>query len=207
ATFQVVFLAQASTYWTHIKRNCQSLHFFSAYCSELQGPLSLEMSNIPGMSLSALECTLPPNNTTNAILATFITPAVATLITHYASPQRLTIVLLNSIADAEETYLEACESGLLSPDTHTVETLSSLQLKVSKIHEESLRAYNHCASVHMGGSRLQDSRRGKPFFLYDTMRHVDGNWFFKIAKEAQLRAEGNSNLLATRAVFLSRRAL
>ncbi|KAJ6552738.1 ubiquitin-conjugating enzyme/RWD-like protein [Mycena capillaripes] len=83
------------------------------------------MSNIPGASLSALECTLPSNTTTNAILATLMTPAVATLIIHYASPHRLTVVLLNSIAETEKTYLEAYESALLSADTHTVETLSS----------------------------------------------------------------------------------
>ncbi|KAJ7917583.1 hypothetical protein B0H13DRAFT_2322326 [Mycena leptocephala] len=65
---------------------------------------------------------------------------VAAGIMHYASPSRLTRVLVAAISNVEKIYLEALETGLLSAsDIDTAEMLSSLQLKVSKIREASLR--------------------------------------------------------------------
>jgi hypothetical protein len=51
---------------------------------------------------------------------------VATGIIHYASPPRLTRVLVAAIANVEKIYLEALETGLLSAsDIDTAEILST----------------------------------------------------------------------------------
>jgi hypothetical protein len=51
---------------------------------------------------------------------------IAAGIVHYASPPRLTRVLITAIANLEKTYLEALETGLLSAsDIDTAEMLST----------------------------------------------------------------------------------
>ncbi|KAJ7931651.1 hypothetical protein B0H13DRAFT_2524490 [Mycena leptocephala] len=103
------------------------------------------MSSLPELQacLSVLPSALPaPGNTTtnNVILIALVIFVAAAGIMHYASPLRLTRVLVTAIANLEKIYLEALERGLLSPsDIDTAEMSSSLQLKVSKIREASLR--------------------------------------------------------------------
>ncbi|KAJ7300868.1 hypothetical protein DFH08DRAFT_828062 [Mycena albidolilacea] len=60
---------------------------------------------------------------------------------HYASPQRLTRILVEAMADVKKTYLEAVENGALcASDVHTAEAFSSLQLEVSTIRHASLHS-------------------------------------------------------------------
>ncbi|KAJ7851578.1 hypothetical protein B0H13DRAFT_2399567 [Mycena leptocephala] len=105
----------------------------------------------PSLSILALP---PPGSTKVVVLVLGV--IVATAIIHYASPMRLTRVLVATIAATEQSYLEAIETGLLSPyDVDTAEMLSScidpllwsphlfeisasLQLKVSNIREATL---------------------------------------------------------------------
>ncbi|KAJ7117772.1 hypothetical protein C8R44DRAFT_879310 [Mycena epipterygia] len=59
---------------------------------------------------------------------------------HFASPMRLTRVLVAAIKQAEETYCEAIEAGVLSKsDLHIARLLSCLQVQVSHIREATLR--------------------------------------------------------------------
>ncbi|KAJ7931658.1 hypothetical protein B0H13DRAFT_1857640 [Mycena leptocephala] len=79
-----------------------------------------------------------PRRTTKFVAPVFL--VVVASILHYASPRRLTGVLVTAIASVEKTYFDALEIGLLSPsDVHMVEMLYTLQLTVSKIREASLR--------------------------------------------------------------------
>ncbi|KAJ6581746.1 hypothetical protein B0H19DRAFT_1061263 [Mycena capillaripes] len=97
------------------------------------------MPSIPEASLSLLAAEQPASSTDKMVFMILAFTVLAALI-HYASPMRLTRVLVAALAAMETTYLEALDAGLLSPvDVHTVEILSSLQIKVSKIREASLR--------------------------------------------------------------------
>ncbi|KAJ7718705.1 hypothetical protein B0H14DRAFT_2643243 [Mycena olivaceomarginata] len=59
----------------------------------------------------------------------------------YASPQRLTCVLLDQMARLKRNHLAGIENGTLSAcDVHIAETLAILQLKVSDIREASLHS-------------------------------------------------------------------
>jgi hypothetical protein len=89
------------------------------------------MSSLPELEacLSILPSALPaPDGTTinTTILVATVVLLVAAGIVHYASPPRLTRVLVTAIANVEKIYLEALETGLLSPsDIDTAEMLSS----------------------------------------------------------------------------------
>jgi hypothetical protein len=89
------------------------------------------MSSLPELQacLSILPSALPaPGSTTTGtvILITLVIFVVAAGIMHYASPRRLTHVLVAAIADVENAYLEALETRLLSvSDIDTAEMLSS----------------------------------------------------------------------------------
>ncbi|KAJ7931619.1 hypothetical protein B0H13DRAFT_2308340 [Mycena leptocephala] len=145
------------------------------------------MSDLPGLDacLSILPSTLPaPGSTTNtAVFVASLVFIVVVGVVHYASPLRLTRVLITTIANAEKTYLEALETGLLSPfDTDTTEMLSSLQLKVSKIRETSLRN-----SLRHSGT-LRELFAGPTFALLRCIREVRGlEIHIEILKETQLR--------------------
>jgi hypothetical protein len=78
--------------------------------------------------LSVLPSALPaPGSTINTtIFGVVFMLVVAAGIVHYASPPRLTRVLITAIASVEKIYLEALETGLLSvPDIDTAEMLST----------------------------------------------------------------------------------
>jgi hypothetical protein len=77
----------------------------------------------PAASLSILSADLPDNSTTKVMAAVFLVGVIAFMF-HYASPLCLTRVLVAAIADVEKIYLEALETGLLSPsDVDTREML------------------------------------------------------------------------------------
>jgi hypothetical protein len=88
--------------------------------SELEACLSILPSALPAQG----------STTTNtAILIALVIFVVAAGIMHYASPLRLTYVLVAAIANVEKTYLEALETGLLSAsDVYTTEMLSTCVL-------------------------------------------------------------------------------
>jgi hypothetical protein len=89
------------------------------------------MSSLPELEacLSILPSALPApgTDTTNtAVLIALVILVVAAGIVHYASPPRLTRVLVTAIAHVEKIYLEALELGLLSAsDIDTAEMLST----------------------------------------------------------------------------------
>ncbi|KAJ6518981.1 hypothetical protein C8R45DRAFT_918078 [Mycena sanguinolenta] len=97
------------------------------------------MSTIPETSLSLLSQSnspTPPWTFTGILLA--ISVAAAAL--YYASPTRLTRVLVSALADVENAYLVGVENGfVLSVDVDVAERLTVLQLKVSTLHETTLR--------------------------------------------------------------------
>jgi hypothetical protein len=145
------------------------------------------MSSLPELEacLSILPSTLPaPGSAINTtIFGVLLMLVVAAGIIHYASPPRLTRVLVTAIANLEKTYLEALETGLLSAsDIDTAEMLStcapctlhpyyfqsldSLQLKGSKIREASLRN-----SLSHSGT-LREFFGGHTFTLLRCIREV-----------------------------------
>ncbi|KAF7342004.1 hypothetical protein MVEN_01787600 [Mycena venus] len=109
-------------------------------------------------------------------VATFV------MIVYYMSPLHLTTILTASIDEAEETYIEAHGSGLLSA-AHT-ETLYHLQLEVSTIIEETL-----CNSLSWDAV-LCDVLRGHLFALLRCILKVQRfEMQIKILKESRLRTE------------------
>ncbi|KAJ7491983.1 hypothetical protein FB451DRAFT_1388424 [Mycena latifolia] len=81
----------------------------------------------------------PPTSTTKILLGVLGFTAVAYIV-YYASPARLTPILVSAIAKTEKTYFEALEAGVLpKSDANTAATLTSLQIKVSNIRETTLR--------------------------------------------------------------------
>ncbi|KAJ7931605.1 hypothetical protein B0H13DRAFT_2524423 [Mycena leptocephala] len=120
----------------------------------------------PAASLSILGSDLPDNSTIQLVVAAFFVGVIAFMF-HYASPLCLTRVLIAAIADVEKIYLEALETGLLSPsDVDTREMLYALQITVSKTREASLR---NSLSVR---STLREFIKGHTFTLLRCIREV-----------------------------------
>ncbi|KAJ7931624.1 hypothetical protein B0H13DRAFT_1857609 [Mycena leptocephala] len=111
------------------------------------------MSSLPEfetcLSILPLAPLAPGGTITNTTFLFILIVLVAAGIIHHASPLCLTRVLVTAIANLAKIYLEALETGLLSAsDSDTAEMLSSLQLKVSKIRESSLRnALSHSGAL------------------------------------------------------------
>jgi hypothetical protein len=146
------------------------------------------MSSLPELEacLSILSSALPApgTDTTNtAVLISLVIFVAAAGTVHYASPPRLTRVLVTAIANVEKTYLDALETGLLSASdidtaemlstcapctlhSHYFQSLDSLQLKVSKIREASLRN-----SLSHSGT-LREFFGGRTFTLLGCIREV-----------------------------------
>jgi hypothetical protein len=80
------------------------------------------MPSLPEASLSIIASDLPVNSTPWAVgggLSSMIGVA------YYASPQRLTGVLVAAMADVKKTYLEAVENrALCASDAHIAEVFS-----------------------------------------------------------------------------------
>ncbi|KAJ7803043.1 hypothetical protein B0H13DRAFT_1931577 [Mycena leptocephala] len=148
------------------------------------------MSSLPELKacLSILPSALPTsgNTTINAtIFGVHFMLVIAAGIVHYASPPRLTRVLVTAIASVEQIYLDALELGVLSAsDIDTAEMLSTLQLKVSKILETSLRN-----SLSHSGT-LREFFGGRTFTLLRFIREVRVlETHIEILKENQLHED------------------
>ncbi|KAJ7043773.1 hypothetical protein C8F04DRAFT_729376 [Mycena alexandri] len=124
--------------------------------------------------------------------------ALGLALINYASPMRLARVLVSEIANAEQIYLEAFETGLLS--TTETEMLSALQFKVSALREATLRDFLSWRTALCGlipGRTLALLRCTRKVRAFET--HIE------ILKEAHLRTENNPPSPAARQVLLRRR--
>ncbi|KAJ7860512.1 hypothetical protein B0H13DRAFT_2672063 [Mycena leptocephala] len=102
-------------------------------------------------------------------------------------PLRLTRVLAAAITETEKAYLQALETGLLSPsDVNTAEMLATLQLKVSTIREATL---SNSLSVY---ATLREFLTGRTLVIVRCIWEVHAlKTHIEILKEAQLRADGS----------------
>ncbi|KAJ7117803.1 hypothetical protein C8R44DRAFT_879340 [Mycena epipterygia] len=92
---------------------------------------------------------------------------MATAIINRASPMRLTPLLVAAIEDAERTYLDASEAGIISKsDVNAGAMLSSLQIKVSTIRKESLR---NSLSIPQ---EVREFCKGRTFTILNCIREV-----------------------------------
>ncbi|KAJ7281277.1 hypothetical protein C8J57DRAFT_1558753 [Mycena rebaudengoi] len=133
------------------------------------------MSSIGETSLSFLSSILP-NNTANTIIGTSILTTATALGIHHISPMRLTRVLVTLMHETDAMYIRAVEAGLVPSDC------SSESIKVSELHEESLR--NSLSTWKMLAEFLQ----GRSLVLYGYIRDVqDLKTQIEISKEEQLR--------------------
>ncbi|KAJ6527237.1 hypothetical protein DFH09DRAFT_1414492 [Mycena vulgaris] len=142
------------------------------------------MSSLSETSLSLLASAPPPSSTTSKVLFGGLALTLALCTIYYASPMRLTLVLVAAVAHTETIYLEALEAGVLSnADVHTAEMMSSLQLKVSHLREASLRhslSYSTTVSAFL---------KGRTLTLLQCIREVRAlETRIEILKEEQLRA-------------------
>ncbi|KAJ6518987.1 hypothetical protein C8R45DRAFT_918083 [Mycena sanguinolenta] len=102
------------------------------------------MSTIPETSLSLVSQSNPTSSpwTFTGILLAITIAAVAL---YYASPTRLTCVVVSALADVESTYLAAVENDIVgSDDVDVAERLAALQLTVS-----TLRSLSLCRSLSL----------------------------------------------------------
>ncbi|KAJ6581704.1 hypothetical protein B0H19DRAFT_1251884 [Mycena capillaripes] len=93
------------------------------------------MPIIPEASVSVIASELPNNLSIKVLVAIFIF-AVIVVILHYASPQRLTDVLVDAMTKLKKTSAEALETDHLSGSE--IETLKTLKRKVSAVQAETL---------------------------------------------------------------------
>ncbi|KAJ7117792.1 hypothetical protein C8R44DRAFT_738667 [Mycena epipterygia] len=144
----------------------------------------------------------PSTSTTTKVIFVALLIVSLACLSHFASPMRLTRVLVAAIDNVANTYLEAIEAGVLSKsDVYTAAMLSSLQIKVSHIREASLRS-----SLSRFGA-LCDFFKGRTLTVLGTIREVhELEAHIEILKEEHLR-DPNSLVLgaATRTVALRRR--
>ncbi|KAJ7334309.1 hypothetical protein DFH08DRAFT_1083702 [Mycena albidolilacea] len=132
------------------------------------------------LSLLALGLTLSSAPWAVAIALPVLIGAAGTI--HYASPQRLTGVLVVAMADVKKTYLEAVENGALcASDAHIAEVFSNLQLEVSTIRQASLLS---CLSHY---AMLCDVLKGRTFTILRCIHEVhELGTHIEILKESQL---------------------
>ncbi|KAJ7117801.1 hypothetical protein C8R44DRAFT_879338 [Mycena epipterygia] len=151
--------------------------------------------------MSFLASDPPTSTTTKVIFVALLVSSLACLI-HFASPMRLTRILVAVIDNVTNTYLEAIEAGVLSKsDVHTAAMLSSLQIKVSHIREESLR------SSLSRFRALCDFFKGRTLTVLGTIRGVhELEAHIEILREEHLRDPNYLALgTATRTVALRQR--
>ncbi|KAJ7814993.1 hypothetical protein B0H13DRAFT_450262 [Mycena leptocephala] len=167
----------------------------SAFHPEMTATLQL-----PDTSLSILASDLPDSSTTKFMIVVFVVAAIAPALIYYSSPMRLTRVLVAAITATEKTYIEAVETGLLSTSSvDTAATLSTLQSKVSKIREATLR--NSCSNW----KAFCGFFKGRVFTILLCIREVrDLETHIEILKETRL-CESNLDPLSMRAISLRRR--
>ncbi|KAJ7915615.1 hypothetical protein B0H13DRAFT_2324177 [Mycena leptocephala] len=144
------------------------------------------MSAISEVSVSML-ASEPPTSPTTSTLAGGLFLAAATGSIYYASPLRLTRVLVAAITETEKTYLQALETGLLSAsDVNTAEMLATLQLKVSTIREVTL---SNSLSPY---ATLREFLMGRTLVIVRCIWEVHAvKTHIEILKEGQLRADAS----------------
>ncbi|KAJ7491981.1 hypothetical protein FB451DRAFT_1551433 [Mycena latifolia] len=159
------------------------------------------MSSLSETSLSLFASAPPPTSTPTNILLGALSLIATAYIVHYASPTRLTRVLVATIAETEKTYLEALEAGVLpKSDADTATTLTSLQIKVSSIRETTLR---HSLSYR---ATLGAFLTGHSFTVLHCIRDVRRlETHIEILKETRLRASDPASESAMRMVLVRRR--
>ncbi|KAJ7759125.1 hypothetical protein B0H16DRAFT_1720541 [Mycena metata] len=119
------------------------------------------MSSVGDASLSLLQSTVPSNHTSNVaigIMTLILTGFM--FLAYYTSPMRLTAILVDALHETEETHLRAIEAGILSGSDDHTKMLLNLQIKVSLIHEASLR---HSLS---SGQALRELMKGRSLTLF-----------------------------------------
>ncbi|KAJ6581747.1 hypothetical protein B0H19DRAFT_1251923 [Mycena capillaripes] len=89
------------------------------------------MPAIPEVPISIVASDLPIK-----ALAAIIIVIVVAVIIHYASPKRLTDVLIVAIAELKKTYVKALDTGHISASE--TERFNALKRKVSAIEKETL---------------------------------------------------------------------
>ncbi|KAJ7880000.1 hypothetical protein B0H14DRAFT_3858268 [Mycena olivaceomarginata] len=142
-------------------------------------PVLLEASKPLPILASGLSLSSTPWAAT--VVLSVVVGAAGTI--HYASPQRLTGVLVAAMADVKKTYLEAVENGALyASDAHIAEVFSNLQLEVSTIRQASLlSSLSHYAM-------LCDVLKGRTFTILRCIHEVhELGTHIEILKESQLR--------------------
>ncbi|KAJ6518958.1 hypothetical protein C8R45DRAFT_1116833 [Mycena sanguinolenta] len=156
------------------------------------------MSSIPEASLSILASNL----TTTPWSLLCIVVVGGTI--YYASPMRLTSVLVTALADTEKTYLATVENGVLSASTEidAAERLSVLQLKVSTIRETSLRSSLSALSALCDTFNIRRS-----VAVLRCLREVRKlGAYIEISNETQLREINSRSLSNHTTISLRRRA-
>ncbi|KAJ7252635.1 hypothetical protein C8J57DRAFT_638876 [Mycena rebaudengoi] len=138
------------------------------------------MSNMSEASLSLLSSILP-SSTANTIFSALILTTATALIVHHFSPTRLTRILVALMHESVTIYIGAMEAGIIPSDVDA-DALFKLEIKVSELHEESLR--NSLSTWTM----LAEFPRGRSLALYWCIRDVqDLKTRIEISKEEQLR--------------------
>ncbi|KAJ6568392.1 hypothetical protein DFH09DRAFT_1313838 [Mycena vulgaris] len=142
------------------------------------------MSSPSETALSILASAPLPSSTTSKVLVGVLGLTLAACIIYYASPMRLTRVLVTAIANTESTYLEALEAGVLSnSDVHMAEMMSNFQIKVSHLREASLR---HSLSYR---TTVSEFLKGRTLTLLQCIRDIRSlETRIEILKEEKLRA-------------------
>ncbi|KAJ7255446.1 hypothetical protein B0H12DRAFT_532874 [Mycena haematopus] len=158
------------------------------------------MSSFRETEASILASALPASSlTATSIIFIAFSCASAAALVHYASPIRLTRILVSAIAKTEKKFLAAVETGLLSAsDINTTGSmLSILQDKASAMHEASLR------SSLSWRTTLGEFLKGRTFTVLQCIREVRNlQTHIEILGEVKLRLD---NLHPLQAVSLRRR--
>ncbi|KAJ7846413.1 hypothetical protein B0H14DRAFT_3867819, partial [Mycena olivaceomarginata] len=143
-----------TTYKTACTLRCWSTHLL---LHTLPAPCIMPI--ITEQPVSTLTSMLPAK-----LLIAFLVIAGITMIIYSMLPLRLTDTLITLIAEAEETYIEAHDMGVLSAaDT---EMLTALRLEVSAITESTLR------NSLSWRAALRDFLHGRTFTLLWWIREV-----------------------------------
>ncbi|KAJ7491956.1 hypothetical protein FB451DRAFT_1216463, partial [Mycena latifolia] len=165
------------------------------------------MSSLSETSLSLLAPAPPPTSTAANILLGALVLTATAYVVRYASPTRLTRVLVAAIAETEKTYLEAIEAGVLpKSDADKAATLArcvhACLIRVSSIREATLR---HSLSYR---AALGAFLTGHTFTILHCIRDVRRlETRIEILKEARLRSSDPASGSAMRMVSVRRRHL
>jgi hypothetical protein len=107
------------------------------------------MSPIPEAPISIVASALLNNITIKVLVAITIIPVIAVII-HYASPQRLTDILLADMAKAKKTYLEA----------HAADTTGISASEMAKLHKCASSLPHLCIALIFQPSARQSATQG-----------------------------------------------